>query len=402
MKFTDGQVFTTESISPRMEKTPEGFLLCRDVPISRTGVFGYSELESGIKGVGGIVKMTRSAEELFKPDVIRSFEGKPVVIGHSSFVDPSNWKERSIGLVQNVRPGEGEQSSMLMADLLLTDAKGIQLVESGRLREVSCGYDAEPVEDGIGQGHQVGIVGNHVALVPKGRCGDACKIRDSVMTTNFKTLLRRWFKDSDEEKFNETLDQVKIEPIGDEGGEGGEGGTDPIQPKADDTKTPEERIAVLEHEYGEMGQKIDAMRQMLEQLMPKPTGDEEPKPEPQPDPNPDEELADDGEAKKVLDEAEELCPGMKRPTGDAEGGKFTVGLLSRVKRQALKGADVKEFGDAATLEGSALDTAFKAALMLKRSAANPKPKKFGDGAKSGRPTNAELNKLFENYWHKEA
>lgn len=399
MKFNDGQYFTVETISPRMEKTPEGFLLCRDVPISRTGVFDYSAIEAGIEaGPGGIVKMSRTEEELFNPDAMRSFEGKPVVIGHSEFVDPKNWKDRSIGIVQNVRRGEGGESSMLLADLLLTDAKGIELVESGRLREVSCGYDANPVADGVGQGHQVGIVGNHVALVPKGRCGNACKIRDGEMTTNLKTMLRRLFKDGDEEKFNETLDEIEVKAVSDEDG------TDPIEPKADSEKSMEERLAVLEHEYGEMGQKIDAMRQMIEQLMPKKTEDEEESEkasegnDDETQTDPDAEYVSDEEAKQTMDEAEEVCPGMKRPVGDSEDGKFTVAQMKRIKRQALQGAGVKEFGDAATLDGGELNAAFKGVLLAKRAANNPKAKKFGDGSVKGRPSNADLNKLYNNFW----
>lgn len=391
MRFKDGQFFTVEKLSPHMEKTPEGFLLCRDVPISRVGTFDYTQLEASIKaGPDGIVKMRRTEDELFAPDTIKSFEGKDVVIGHSSFVDPQNWRRRSIGTVQNVRRGQGPDADKLLADLLIKDANGIALVEGGRLREVSCGYDAKPVADGIGEGHQEGIVGNHVALVMKGRCGGACKVRDGEMSNSLKTVLRRLFKDGDEDKFNEALDGMNVSD---------DDGTEPITPKVDAGKSPEDRIAVLEHEYGEMGQKIDAMRQMLEQLMPqKPTSDEGAGAPPAPDP--DEAPVTDECAKATLDEAEELCPGMKRPTGDAKDGKFTVGQMARVKRQAIKGAGVKDFGDAATLDGAALDTAFKAALMLKRAAVNPKAKakSFGDG---GRPSNADLNRRFADFWKKQ-
>lgn len=107
---------------------------------------------------------------------------------------------------------------------------------------------------------------------------------------------------------------------------------------------------------------------------------------------------EDEYAQKVMDEAEEMCPGMKRPVGDSAHGKFTKGLIDRVKRQALDGAGIKEFGDSATLEGAALDTAFKAALMLKRSAKNPRAKSFGDSRPSVRPSNAELNKRFAAFW----
>ena len=63
MRFKDGQFFTVDKLSPHMEKTPEGFLLCRDVPISRVGTFDYSEQEAYIKGgPRGIVKMRRTED----------------------------------------------------------------------------------------------------------------------------------------------------------------------------------------------------------------------------------------------------------------------------------------------------------------------------------------------------
>ena len=128
MRFKDSKIYTTEKLSPRKEKTPEGFLLCKDVAISRTGNFEYSPEQSGIKpNAIGKCFVSRSEEELFNPETIASFEGKPVVIGHSEFVDPSNWQRRSIGVLKNVRRGEGERSDQLLADLLLTAQNGIDL-----------------------------------------------------------------------------------------------------------------------------------------------------------------------------------------------------------------------------------------------------------------------------------
>jgi hypothetical protein len=110
----------------------------------------------------------------------------------------------------------------------------------------------------------------------------------------------------------------------------------------------------------------------------------------------------DEDAKACMDAADEVCPGMKRPTADSADGHFTAGALKRIKRQALKGAGVTAFGDAATLDGVALDTAFKAAVLMARSAKNPTPAKtqFGDGSLKGRPSNGELNNLFNSFWKK--
>lgn len=382
MNFKDGQFLTVEHLSPHMEKTSEGYLLCRDVPISRVGEFEYSGLEVGIPSKGGRVLMTRTADELFRPETIQSFNAKPVVIGHARFADPENWKDITVGIVQNVRRGQGDQADELLADLLLTDRKGIDLVESGRLREVSCGYDASPVADGDGKGHQVGIVGNHVALVEKARCGRACKIRDSEMkTTNLKTILRRLFRDGDEEKFNETLDKLNVEEVKDEEGE--EVITPPTNPESPD----DDRLAVLEHEYKEMAQKIQIIMEKLEGKKEEQT-DEDKEPAP-------EEVVSEEETKQVLADAETVCPGMKRPQGDSADGKFTRNLLERIMRTALKDGGITQFGDAATLDGQALEIALKASAQAIRDKKNPKPaEKFGDGFHSRLEQINELNKKF--------
>lgn len=381
MNFKDGQFLTVEHLSPHMEKTSEGYLLCRDVPISRVGEFEYSGLEVGIPSKGGRVLMTRTADELFRPETIQSFNAKPVVIGHARFADPENWKDITVGIVQNVRRGQGDQADELLADLLLTDRKGIDLVESGRLREVSCGYDASPVDDGEGRGHQVGIVGNHVALVEKARCGRACKIRDSEMkTTNLKTILRRLFKDGDEDKFNEALDKVDIQELKDED-------EDIITPPTDPTSSDDDRLAVLEHEYKEMAQKIQLIMEKLEGKKEEQT-DEDKEPEP-------EEVVSEEEAKQVLADAETVCPGMKRPQGDSADGKFTRNLLERIMRTALKDGGITQFGDSATLDGQALEIALKASAQAIRDKKNPKPaEKFGDGFHSRLEQINELNKKF--------
>jgi len=83
-----------------------------------------------------------------------------------------------------VRPGDGPDFDKLMADLLITDSEAIFAIKQG-LREVSLGYDAQYVEDAPGRGHQTSIIGNHVALVPMGRCGPQCAIKDQ---TNIKEI----------------------------------------------------------------------------------------------------------------------------------------------------------------------------------------------------------------------
>lgn len=174
MKF-----FAPLRISENISKTPEGYLLCRNVSIGRTGEMVYGVGETPLApGPDGKVYVTRAAEELFRPETIASFEGKAVTILHpEDFVNPGNWAQLTKGVVQNVRRGTGEQENDLVADFLITVQDAITLVEEG-LREVSCGYEAEYTQTGVGRGFQSAIVGNHVALVEEGRAGAAYAIND--------------------------------------------------------------------------------------------------------------------------------------------------------------------------------------------------------------------------------
>ncbi len=166
-------------LSEKMHKTPEGYLVCLSVPIARTGVQIYARGETPIEpGPDGQVKINRDEKEVFRPQTIASFQGKAVTIGHpGDFVGPHNWTELTKGILQNVRRGEDDLKDDLVADVMIKDQIAIGLVEAG-LREVSCGYEAEYEETAPGEGNQINIVGNHLALVEEGRAGPAYAITD--------------------------------------------------------------------------------------------------------------------------------------------------------------------------------------------------------------------------------
>lgn len=173
--------YVSERLSDNISETPEGFLVCHAVPITRTGelLYGPEELDLDIKE-NRPVRVIRYADDIFNEYTIASFEGKPVTINHpSEFVNPSNWKDLTVGIVQNVRQGDGENDDKLVCDLLITDAKAIEMVMDG-LREMSCGYESDLTEDDSADLRQINIRGNHVALVKQGRAGPECRINDSI------------------------------------------------------------------------------------------------------------------------------------------------------------------------------------------------------------------------------
>lgn len=462
------QIYTTEKLSPHKEMTPEGFLLCRDVVISRAGTFDYKPSDVGLIGRNGVVKMTRTPEELFSRDTMASFEGKDVTIGHGGWIDSTNWAEKSIGQVSNVR----RVGDNLVADLLIKSKDGIAKIQSGELEEVSCGYDAEAIQDADGYGHQRGIVGNHLAFVDKARCGSACRVRDGFMKddkepTIFSRLVAL-FKKGDEDEFKEALQEVvpmedsDLESLGvelseKEGGEG-EVKEEEVKERVEDVDdvppvnandSIEGRISVLEHEYQEMAQKLaklldvekaegheelkdeadvdradegdtNSLEASIEKLENIVNGmraalgkkkdaiededdtEEETKAEAEEkkaDAEEDEydEVVSDDEVKEVFADADTICEGLKKPVGDAKFGRFSRGLINHVKRSAIKGSGYTQFGDSATLEGRALDTAFKACVALRRNERNPRIQ-TSDAASVGKRNLNEINSTFwSNY-----
>lgn len=206
--------YTTETLSPKQSLTNEGFLVCHDVPIARTGVQLYSSDEVPIESKNGEVKVIRDEESVFDPDTMASFEGKPVTINHPpDFVTPDNWKDYAVGTTQNVRRGVGLQDDLLIADLLITDKEAIDAIRNAGLREVSCGYEASYEQTDAGIGRQFEIVGNHVALVTRGRAGARCAIQDQQGAINmakmsFKDRLMAAFKARDEESIERLAEEA--------------------------------------------------------------------------------------------------------------------------------------------------------------------------------------------------
>lgn len=178
-----GTFHAPKMIGRTRSMTPEGFLLCRDVALARTGWMIYAPGETPIPpGELGIVTIARDSQTLFAPTAMMSFAGKPVTNDHPpKGVSPENWRDCAVGTVHNVRQGTGDQSDLLLGDLLITDAQAIRDVQNGKI-EVSAGYEATYERTGSGEGRQLNIIGNHIALVERGRCGPRCAIGDQSPT----------------------------------------------------------------------------------------------------------------------------------------------------------------------------------------------------------------------------
>ena len=164
-------------LSPNKTETVEGYLICRNVPIARTGPQEYLARELMLDGdPERVIAVDRLPEDVFEQAPLASFEGKPVTDGHPpENVGPENYAAYQKGHVQNVR----REGDYIVADLYINDANLASDIQNGVKREVSCGYlcNYEPAGAGYRQTH---IRGNHVAVVPKGRAGAAVAIKDAA------------------------------------------------------------------------------------------------------------------------------------------------------------------------------------------------------------------------------
>jgi len=174
-------LFYADRISDNIRKRePEGYLICVNVPIARSGTQQYLEDEIGGKG-DEQVTVYRPEDEVFSQATMASFEGMPVTNDHpddENGVNVDNVQYLAKGHCQNVRRGTGKDKDLLIADLVITDPATIEDVLNGK-REISCGYNYELSEED-GKYVQRQIRGNHIAIVDKGRAGHRVCIKDSA------------------------------------------------------------------------------------------------------------------------------------------------------------------------------------------------------------------------------
>ena len=446
--MSKGTFYTTEKIGPKQSLTPEGFLLCEEVPVARTGLMVYGPDETPIAaGPDGVTRIFREADEVFRAETIASALGKPVTNDHpTDDVCPESWKELSHGVMLNIRRGIGAMDDLLIGDLLVTTPEGIKAVQDGK-REVSLGYEADYTETAPGVGLQSNIIINHIALVEQGRCGPRCAIADhkptnlkgptmtsktTVKKNKVLDFLMQAFKAKDaaevEKLAEEALDSAELT------GEGGEShihihtgemgsGNDPAPSITTDDEEGGDLKQFMESneaEHAEFRSRLEALEAALAAGS---TGDED-KPGDMPkealDEIPEELRESAAKAKDsaylgdtfqdTVAMAEILVPGIRVPTFDRAakpGDSFK--RICNFRRQALDLA----YAQPATLgtvddllSGKALDTKnmtcdavrtlFRSASTAQKSinnaAAASKTVDQGGAKKTGPMTLAELNK----------
>ena len=149
--------------------TSEGFLI--DHPIVTTvGIFEYMNPD------GSIRRELRLPEEVFAPESLASYKGKPIIVTHrAGRVTTDNVEKETIGTILSEASKDGEN---VRVEIVIhnTDA-----LKTG-LRELSLGYDLdldETTGEWNGQPYdaiQRNIRVNHLALVSAARAGEQARL----------------------------------------------------------------------------------------------------------------------------------------------------------------------------------------------------------------------------------
>ena len=257
-------------ISPHLVDTPEGFLICKDVPIARTGPQDYLARELQLDGdPDRLITVQRHPEDVFEEATLASFEGKPICDGHPpENVGPENYAAYTKGHVQNVR----RDGDYIVADLYINDANLANEVRNNVKREVSCGYLCNYVLDGSGY-KQTRIRGNHVAVVPKGRAGETVSIKDAAPEAEKgrKTIMSYWktflaaFAGAAKDAEPEELDKMVETTAAALDAEPAEKAQDAEPAKEEPAAEPAKDEETIEAPKGDdIGSKLDRILEMLE------------------------------------------------------------------------------------------------------------------------------------------
>lgn len=172
------------------KRTPQGGIRA-EAAVTRSGVLEYHRPD------GTVSREYRPPEEVFKADSMASLVGAPVTRLHpGELVTAKNFAQYSRGHVGETVKQEGDK---LTATVFVQDADLVAAIESGGLREVSCGYacridETSGVTD-TGERYdriQRDISYNHLAVVPVGRAGSEIALRldanDNAITTTEPTM----------------------------------------------------------------------------------------------------------------------------------------------------------------------------------------------------------------------
>ena len=150
--------------------TEEGYLVDHPV-LTSIGIFEYTNSD------GSIRRELRLPEEVFKPESLKTYKGKPIIITHDAgLITKDNVGQEAIGTILSEGYQDGDD---VRAEIIIHDTDEMKSVG---LKELSLGYNLTLDETpGVWEGKpydavQRDITINHLALVLQARAGDQARL----------------------------------------------------------------------------------------------------------------------------------------------------------------------------------------------------------------------------------
>ena len=239
---------------PRAYFTPEGYLKDRPI-LTSCGIFEYMDN-------GKVRRELRLPEDVFSPESLSSYLGKPVVLTHDAgLIDKDNVADNQIGTIlsKGERSGDDVKAEIIIHD---TDA-----MKSAGLKELSLGYNLDLDETpGVWNGQRYDAVQkniriNHLALVREARAGEQARLNldgraEKTILTGGKNMTKKNTKRTShadailsDEEFQKAVEEYKQKRAA----------------KADADDVEKEEIAVEaeapEGEFGDVEKKVAEVKE---------------------------------------------------------------------------------------------------------------------------------------------
>lgn len=223
-------------LSPNIEYTKEGYLICRNAIVGNVGELLYSERELKWSNSNKAVRVMRKADDIFDEGSLASLEGKPVTILHPEFdVDSKNYREIGHGTVLTKGRRDGGN---ILVDVIFQSEELVDMVapevedEFGNIvrklnenfRDLSLGYKAKLVQIALDLYKQTDIIYNHLAVVASGRQVNATIVdgenkniqkEENKKMSIFEKMFKKGKKVVRDEQGIHILDE-EVEVLGDE------------------------------------------------------------------------------------------------------------------------------------------------------------------------------------------
>ena len=150
--------------------TAEGYLVDRPI-VTSTGIFEYTEAD------GSVRRELRLPEDVFDPESLKSYRGKPIIITHEAgLITKENVGDEEIGTIMSEGYRSGED---VRAEIIIHDTNKMK---STGLKELSLGYNLDLEETpGVWNGQKYDAIQrniriNHLALVQEARAGERARL----------------------------------------------------------------------------------------------------------------------------------------------------------------------------------------------------------------------------------